>query len=266
MKFKFKKILITGASSGIGEACARQFAKEGAHLLLAARRGQRLQSLADELIKNYGIEVEILIADVKDLKQLEQSWFKLPQKWREIDVLINNAGLALGMESVQDANPADWDQVIDTNLKGVLYMSRLVIKEMLARQTGHIINMGSVAGYQVYPGGSVYCAVKFALRGISDGIKMDVHGTPIRVTLINPGMVAGTEFSDVRFRGDALRKEKLYENTQPLYPEDIADLVVYCAASPQHVDIREVLIMPTAQTAVQMVHRAPELDKILDTI
>lgn len=261
MQCQSQRVLITGASSGIGAACARQFAKEGADLLLCARRTQQLQELKDELIANHAIAVHIVTLDVCDPLAVTQAWQQLPEEWRNIDILVNNAGLSVGLDPIQAGHWQDWERMIDTNIKGVLHMTQHVIKQMLLRQRGHVINMGSIAGYQVYPGGMVYAATKFALRAISDGLKMDVHGTPIRVSLINPGMVAETEFSVVRFKGDVDKAAAVYQDVKPLTADDIADVVVFCATRPLHVDVREITILPTMQTAVHMLQRTPSSEQ-----
>lgn len=260
MRCQSQKVYITGASAGIGAECARQFAKEGAALLLSARREQRLRELADELTETYGVATHIMPLDIRDAAAVAQTWQQLPEEWRDIDILINNAGVPRGLEFLQNAVDSDWDEMIDTNIKGVLYVTQPVVRRMLERQRGHIINVGSISGYQVYPGAAVYCATKYALRAISEGLKMDVHGTPIRVTLINPGMVAGTEFSVVRFRGNQEKVDAVYRDTVPLTAGDIADAIIYCATRPAHVDVREITIMPTAQTAAQMVYRESSAD------
>jgi 3-hydroxy acid dehydrogenase / malonic semialdehyde reductase len=250
-------VLVTGASSGIGWATAEQFAQAGAKLLLCARRANKLQALADHLKVQYSTESHCLVLDIQDRVSVEKALSGLPEAWQSIDVLVNNAGLALGFEKLDEGRVDQWEQMIDTNIKGVLYVTRYVLGQMRQRNQGHIINIGSVSGYQVYSGGVVYCATKSALRAISDGIKMDVHGTPIRTTTINPGMLE-SEFSVTRFSGDVAKAEKVYENTTALQPEDIADAVVYAATRPAHVDVREMLIMPTDQTAAHLCYRQGE--------
>lgn len=257
MRMKGKRVFITGASSGIGEACARAFAQEGADLLLCARRQERLEALAADLRSTYPIEAIPLVLDVRDKEAVQHHLGDLPTEWQAVDVLINNAGLALGIEKIQEANMDNWERMIDTNIKGVLYVTQHVVAKMLERQQGHIINIGSVSSYNVYPGGAVYCATKYALRAISDGLKMDVHGTPIRVSQVNPGMVE-TEFSVVRFDGDKARADAVYEGVIPLSAEDVADAVCYCATRPPHVDVCEILIKPTDQTATHMCYRRSE--------
>lgn len=257
MSLTDKIVLITGASSGIGLACAEEFARLKARLLLCARRSDRLQKIATDLITRYHVNVHTLIGNVRDANGIAAGFAALPAEWRDIDILINNAGLAVGIDKIQDGKIIDWDTMIDTNIKGVLYVTRLVLPQMLKRRQGHIINMGSISSYQVYAGGAVYCATKFALNAISDGLKMDVHGTPIRVSQINPGMVK-TEYAMVRFGGDQAKFDAVYQGVTPLTAQDVAEAVVFCATRPPHVDVREISIYPTDQTAALMVHRRNE--------
>lgn len=254
MHCKGWRILVTGASSGIGRATAELFAKEGAKLLLVARREDKLTALAKTLESQYQAETYLLPLDLQDRLAVEVAFGELPSEWRSIDVLVNNAGLALGLDTIQDGNVDHWEKMIDTNIKGVLYVTRLVLPTMIERNRGHIINMGSISSRELYSGGVVYCATKFALRAITDGIKMDVHGTSIRTTTIHPGMLE-SEFSEVRFSGDKERAKKVYCGVESLCPEDVADAVVYAATRPKHVDIREMMIYPTAQTASHLTHR-----------
>lgn len=252
-----KIVLITGASSGIGCACAEQFARLGARLLLCARRGKRLADVVADLKERFQVDVRSFVLDVRDPVAVEKQLHQLPTEWQSIDILINNAGLALGLAKLQEGESDDWNAMIDTNVKGVLYVTRRVLQTMLKRNQGHIINIGSIASHQVYSGGVVYCATKFALRAISEGLKMDVHGTPIRVSSVDPGMVE-TEFSEVRFGGDQEKAKTVYKGLTPLSAEDIAEAVVFCATRPPHVDVREIKIYPTAQTAVHLVSREIE--------
>lgn len=249
-KLNGKTVFITGASSGIGAACARSFAAHGARLVLAARRLDRLRDLAGSL----DIAVHYFALDVRDRAAVEAAVAGLPPELAAIDVLVNNAGLARGVGKIQDADVTDWEEMVDTNVKGLLYVSRAVIAGMVSRQVGHIINIGSLAGHEVYPGGSVYCATKASVKSISQGMRMDLLGTPIRVTSVDPGLVQ-TEFSEVRFHGDATRAGKVYAGLQPLTADDIADIVLFCATRPPHVDIADVLVMPTAQASAQLVAR-----------
>jgi 3-hydroxy acid dehydrogenase/malonic semialdehyde reductase len=247
---------VTGASSGIGLATAHAFAREGTRLILAARRLQRLETLASELKQAHGTECLCLPLDVGRHKAVAAELEKIPQPWRAIDVLVNNAGLSRGLVKLHEGGFYDWDEMIDTNIKGLLAVSRTVIPWMIARNRGHIINIGSIAGHEVYPNGNVYCATKFAVRAISQGMKLDLHGTPIRVTSIDPGLVE-TEFSLVRFRGDQDRATQPYKGMKPLVGEDIAEAIVWCAGRPDHVNIAEMIVLPTAQSSATMVHREP---------
>ena len=249
-----KIVLITGASSGIGRSCAQAFAREGARLMLAGRRLQRLEDLAAELNLKPGEDVFFLDFDVRDQAAVERAVNGLPEKWKGVDVLVNNAGLARGLEKLHEGKIEDWEEMIDTNIKGLLYVSRAVIAGMVERGGGHIINIGSIAGHEVYPGGNVYCATKFAVDALSKGMRLDLSGTGLRVSQVSPGMVE-TEFSLVRFRGDGARAEKVYQGLTPLSPDDIADAVVYCATRPPHVNISEIIVMPTAQASATLAHR-----------
>lgn len=251
---KGKIILITGASAGIGHACSHQFAALGAKLILAARRRDKLEALAQSLHDQYNAEIFVATMDVANQAQVSDFYKKLPQDWQQVDILVNNAGMALGLDTIQEGDLEDWSQMIDANVKGLLYVTRLILPGMLARNSGHVINLGSISAYEVYRGGAVYCATKFAVRALSEGIKMDVHGSGIRVSEIDPGMVE-TEFSQVRFKGDSKRAETVYQGVNCLQAEDIADAIVYCATRPAHVDVRAIKIYPTDQTAAHMVKR-----------
>lgn len=248
-------ILITGASSGIGTASARAFAAEGAHLILAARRSERVQALADQLHAEFGVDTLPLKLDVRDQAAVARALDGLPERWVPIDILLNNAGLSRGLDKLQEGKIQDWDEMIDTNLKGLLYVTRAVTPGMVARGRGHVINMGSIAGHEIYPNGNVYCATKFAVVTLSKGLRLDLVGTGVRVTCVDPGMVE-TEFSLVRFRGDAPRAEKVYQGFQPLTAADIAETVVWCATRPPHVNIEDIVIFPTAQASATLTHRA----------
>lgn len=245
-----KIVCITGASSGIGRACAEVFAKTGARLILIARRNERLQ----DLVQYLKTEVYPICLDIQDSVAVKSAMEALPAAWKSIDVLINNAGLAKGRDPMVQGAVADWDSMIDTNIKGLLYTTQAVLVSMLTRQSGHIINIGSIAGREVYAGGLVYCATKHAVRGLTAALKLEVHGTPIRVTEIAPGMVE-TEFSIVRARGDIDAADKLYADMMPLKAEDIADTVFFAATRPLHVNISEILVLPTDQSAISVVHR-----------
>lgn len=249
-----KIVCITGASSGIGRACAVEFAKHGAALLLMARRKDRLEALATELSALYKSRTCIRALDVRNSNDVEQVFGSLPAEWLHIDILVNNAGLARGLSKLHEGDVKDWEEMVDTNIKGVLYVSRTVVPGMVQRNSGHIINIGSIAGHQTYPNGNVYCATKFAVTGLTRSLKMDLLGTNVRVTSVDPGLVQ-TEFSRVRFRGDTERAAKTYQGMTPLRPEDVAEAVVFCANRPPHVDITELTIMSNEQASVSMVHR-----------
>ncbi len=249
-----KIVLITGASSGIGEACARAFAAQEARLILAARRADRLQALQNELFMRYGAAVHTVTLDVRDQPAVAAAVADLPAAWAEIEVLVNNAGLSRGLDKLHEGQLADWEEMIDTNLKGLLYVTRAVLPGMVERGRGHIINIGSIAGHQVYPGGNVYCATKFAVNGLTQALRVDTLGTGVRVSTVDPGMVE-TEFSVVRFHGDEARAAKTYVGVTPLTGADVAEAVAFCATRPPHVNISEVIIMPTDQATVAHVHR-----------
>jgi serine 3-dehydrogenase len=250
----FETVLITGASAGIGAACARVFAREGARLVLAARRAERLHELAKELGDQHGAGVHLVELDVRSQAAVEAAIGALPPEWAEIDVLVNNAGLGRGLDKLHEADPAGWDEMVDTNVKGLLYVTRAVVPGMVARGRGHVINLGSVAGHEVYPGGAVYCATKHAVGAITRGLRMDVLGTGVRVSTVDPGMVE-TEFSVVRFHGDEDRAKRVYAGMTPLTAADIADTVLWVATRPPHVCIDEIIIKPTDQASATLVHR-----------
>lgn len=251
---KHKIVLITGASSGIGRASAERFAEVGADLLLCARRIDIVRTIAEQLQKKYSVKTHTFALDVRNRKSVEATLSGLPAEWTAIDILLNNAGLSRGLDMIQDAAVDDWDEMIDTNIKGLLYVTRTVLPGMVERNSGHIINIGSVAGHWTYQKGNVYAATKFAVNALSQGTKMDLLGTPIRVTSIDPGLVE-TEFSLVRFRGDEQRAKKVYEGLTPLTPEDIAESVVWAATRPPHVNVNNIILMATDQSAPTMVHR-----------
>ncbi|GAB4243816.1 MAG: SDR family NAD(P)-dependent oxidoreductase [Elainellaceae cyanobacterium] len=250
-------VFITGASSGIGAACAKTFAQAGAKLIIAARRLDRLEKLAKELEEEYGTPIYPIQLDVCDRQQVETTLSALPESWSTVDILINNAGLSRGLDKLYQGKIQDWEEMIDTNVKGLLYVTRQLVPGMVERGRGHIVNVGSIAGRQAYPGGSVYCATKAAVRILSAGLKMDLLGTPIRVSNIEPGLVE-TEFSQVRFHGDVERAEKIYEGVMPLTPEDIADIALFCTTRPPHVNLSEILVVATDQATATMVHRRNE--------
>ncbi len=245
---KNKVVLITGASSGIGKATVKKFAQNGANIIVAARRISLLNRLKDEISDQFKVDIFPLQLDVTDIDTVNEI-SNLPEQYKNIDVLVNNAGGALGLEPLWKGDISDWDQMIDTNIKGLLYVTKAVLPAMIKRKTGIIINIASIAGIEAYPGGNVYCAVKSAARMLSKTLRMDLVNTGIKVTAIDPGLVK-TDFSKIRFHGDNKRAEKVYENITPLYAEDIADAIYYCATRPSHVDIEEMVIMPTAQASV----------------
>jgi 3-hydroxy acid dehydrogenase/malonic semialdehyde reductase len=247
-------VLITGASSGIGAACAAAFAAAGTRLILAARRSDRLQTLGQTLQQQYGVEVHGMTLDVCDRTQVETQLQALPPQWQGVDILVNNAGLSRGLDKLYKGDIQDWEEMIDTNFKGLLYVTRTLLPGMLERDRGHVINIGSIAGHQPYPNGNVYCATKAAVRALSHGLKMDLLGTPIRVSSVDPGLVE-TEFSQVRFHGDRDRAAQVYANVTPLTPEDVAEVVVFCATRPPHVNVSELLLLPTDQSSSTLVHR-----------
>lgn len=250
---KGKTIFITGATSGIGQACARKFAAMGCRLILNGRNLVKLSALEQELIAS-GVEVLVLAFDVRNREAMRRAVETLPEEWHNIDVLINNAGLVIGMDKEYEGSLEEWDIVIDTNIKALLAMTRLIVPGMVKRGCGHVINIGSIAGDAAYAGGSVYCATKAAVKALSDGLRIDLVDTPLRVTNIKPGMVE-TNFSVVRFRGDKQKADAVYEGIRPLTGDDIADVVYYAASAPAHVQIAEVLVMPTYQATGTVCHR-----------
>jgi 3-hydroxy acid dehydrogenase/malonic semialdehyde reductase len=254
ISLKDKVVFVTGASAGIGEATARAFAAQGARILMCARRLERIEKLARALESELKAAVHTFRLDVRDQPAVDKAIAGLPEEWGAIDVLVNNAGLSRGMDKLPQGLVSDWEEMIDANVKGLLYVSRAVLPGMIARCRGHVINIGSIAGREIYPGGNVYCATKFAVKALSKGMRLDLNGTPVRVTEVAPGMVE-TEFSLVRFHGDAERAAKVYQGFTPLRPDDIADAVVWCATRPLRVNVSEMVVMPTAQASTTLVHR-----------
>lgn len=248
-----KIVLITGATSGIGLACARKFAANGDKLILTGRNEQRLTEIQKEL-EEKGTEVLTLVFDVRDSDAAKKCIDTLPTDWQSVNVLVNNAGLALGLEPEYEGDPADWNTMIDTNIKGLLTMTRLIVPGMVERNNGHIINVGSVAGDAAYAGGNVYCATKAAVKALTDGLRIDVANTAIRVTNLKPGLVE-TNFSNTRFHGDTGRAANVYKGIKPLTGDDIADVAVYAANAPEHVQIAEVLILATHQASGSVIVR-----------
>lgn len=249
-----KIVFITGASSGIGEACAREFAKLKANIILAARRVDRLKKLADELEKEYHIKVNYLEFDVRDFDDVQNKFNFLESYWKQIDILVNNAGLAKGLEKVYEGKLSDWDEMIDTNLKGLLNVTRVISPIMVERQSGHIINIGSTAGHEVYTYGNVYSATKFAVKSLTQSFRLDMLDKGIKVSSVDPGMVY-TEFSKVRFSGDERRAEQVYKGITPLSPFDVAEAVIFCATRPINVNINEVILTPIQQASSTQVYR-----------
>lgn len=249
-----KIVFITGASSGIGAGCARKFASQGASLILNARNEEKLSALKEELEQQYGARVCLLPFDVRDRKTAAEALASLPDEWKAIDILINNAGLVIGVDKEHEGNLDEWDIVIDTNIKSLLAMTRLVVPGMVARGRGHIINIGSIAGDAAYAGGSVYCATKAAVKALSDGLRIDLVDTPLRVTNIKPGLVE-TNFSVVRFRGDKDKADNVYKGIRPLTGDDIAETVYFAASVPEYMQIAEMLVMPTCQATGTIVSR-----------
>ena len=249
-----KIVFITGASSGIGAGCARKFASQGASLILNARNEEKLSALKEELEQQYGARVCLLPFDVRDRKTAAEALASLPDEWKAIDILINNAGLVIGVDKEHEGNLDEWDIVIDTNIKSLLAMTRLVVPGMVARGRGHIINIGSIAGDAAYAGGSVYCATKAAVKALSDGLRIDLVDTPLRVTNIKPGLVE-TNFSVVRFRGDKDKADNVYKCIRPLTGDDIAETVYFAASVPEYMQIAEMLVMPTYQATGTIVSR-----------
>lgn len=249
-----KIALITGATAGFGEACAERFAKEGYHLVITGRRAERLQEVQQQLEQQYKVRVKTLVFDVRDKAAVETALGSLEEEWRAIDVLVNNAGLALDLSTIDEGNTEDWDTMLDTNVKGLLYVSRTVIPWMRLRQKGHIVNIGSTAAKTVYAKGNVYCASKAAVDALSQGMRIDLLPYNIKVTAVHPG-AAETEFSLVRFKGDASRAKDVYKGFTPLSGKDVADVVFYCCSLPPHVCINDLVVTPTAQANAYYIHR-----------
>ena len=260
LSLKSQLVFVTGASSGIGAACATAFARHGARLRLCARRLDRLNAFADARGQEHGVDVHTFPLDVRDADAVTTAVDALPDAWRDIDILVNNAGLARALDKVYENQRADIDAMVDTNVKGLLYVTKAVVPGMVQRGRGHVINIGSTAGHEVYPGGTVYCATKHAVAAITQGLKMDLHGTPLRVSSVDPGLVE-TEFSIVRFGGEEDRADAVYEGMQPLTPDDVADVVVYCATRPAHVNVSDVVLMPVDQSSSTMVHRRKDASR-----
>ncbi len=251
---KGKIVIVTGASAGIGKACAEYFAAEGAKLILAARRTEHLKILSDSLRNQYGTESVWYQLDVRERDEVKNIVEGLPNEWKSVDILINNAGLSQGLDKIQDGDIDDWERMLDTNVKGLLYVTRAVLPNMLQRGKGHIINISSIAGYSVYPRGNVYCASKFAVRALNEGMLIDTVDTPIKITSVSPGLV-DTEFSTVRFRGDKERAATVYKGIDALTADDIAETVIFCATRPVHANVTELTMLATNQATGAIVHR-----------
>ena len=249
-----KIALITGATSGIGEASAHIFAKQGYSLILLARRNEQLKNIAHHLEDKYNVKTFSIVADVRDESNLRTELEAIPEAWKKVDVLVNNAGLSRGLDPINAGKIADWDAMIDTNVKGLLYVTKIVSNWMIACKSGHIVNIGSIAGQEVYPNGNVYCATKHAVDALSKAMRIDLLPYGIKVSAVNPGMVE-TEFSLVRFDGDSDRAKKVYDGLEPLLADDIADAIWYIVSRPKHVNINDMLIMPTAQATATTIKR-----------
>lgn len=247
-------VFITGASSGIGEGCARKFAMNGYNIIANGRNVEKLECLRKELVEKYGIDVYLLPFDVRDRHAAEDALDSLPEEWKKIDILVNNAGLVIGVDKEHEGCLDEWDIMIDTNFKALLAMTRMLVPGMVERGKGHVINIGSIAGDYAYPGGSVYCACKAAVKALSDGLRIDLVDTPVRVTNVKPGLVE-TNFSVVRFRGDKEKADNVYRGIRPLTGDDIAEVVYFAASVPEHIQVAEVLVMPTNQATGTIVYR-----------
>lgn len=250
-RLKGKHVLITGASSGIGKSCAFQFAEQGANLILTSRRNEKLQEISNQIANQYGVKVHIAAFDIQDYQKCEAFVNNLEV---EIDILINNAGLALGVDAIDKVNPEDWNTMIDTNVKGVLNLSRLISPKFRKRNQGHIINISSTAAHEAYSGGVIYCATKHAVKAITEATKKDFHGTNVRVSMVSPGLVE-TDFSNVRFKGDFNKAGTVYKGLKPLNGDDVAEIVVFVANRPDHVNIMDTMIYPVNQSSPTMVYR-----------
>jgi len=250
-------VLVTGASSGIGAACARAFARQGARLLLAARRIERLEAMRPGLEQDGAAATHCVRLDVRDADAVRAAIEALPADWKDIEVLINNAGLSRGLGKLHEGDVADWEEMIDTNVKGLLYVDRAVVPLLVRRGRGTVVHIGSIAGRELYPGGNVYCATKHAVRALTEGLRIDLLGSGVRVVSVDPGLVE-TEFGVVRFRGDERRAAAVYERMTPLSADDVADVVVFAATRPPHVNVAEILVLPVDQAGANFVHRGKD--------
>ncbi len=254
MKLEGKIAFITGASSGIGEATARAFAENGSKLILLARRKERIELLAKELLEKFGTRSFLIVEDVRNYNGLERKISEIPNEFSDVDILVNNAGLARGLDKIYNGNIIDWEEMIDTNIKGLLFTTRLLSPIFLKKNSGHIVNIASLAGRQVYPNGNVYCATKFAVKALSEAMVIDFNGTNVRITNIDPGLVK-TEFSEIRFHGDTERARQVYRGYEPLTGMDIANIILFVVTLPPHVMIQDILVTPTAQATATIVHK-----------
>ncbi|MEW5844261.1 MAG: SDR family NAD(P)-dependent oxidoreductase [Bacteroidota bacterium] len=251
---KNKNVFITGVTSGIGKSCAYAFATEGANLIISARRLSLVKEIGEDIKNKFGVKVYTFKLDVQNKIEVDNSIKSLPEEFKKIDILVNNAGLGIGLDKFYEDNPEGWEAMIDTNVKGLLYVTHAVVKGMVERESGHIINIGSLAGHEAYPKGAVYCATKFAVDAITKSLRMDLVEKHIRVSTIDPGMVE-TNFSMIRFRGDEQKAKNVYKGVDPLTGDDIADAVVFCASRPANVNIAEMLILAGTQASAMVVHR-----------
>lgn len=251
---KNQTVLVTGASAGIGESCAYAFAREGARVIITARRKERLDKMSSDIEQKYKTDVLPIQMDVSDRQNVVDTISNLPEEWKAVDILVNNAGLGRGLNKLHEDNPEGWDEMIDTNIKGLLIVTKEVVKGMVERKKGHVINIGSIAGHEAYPGGSVYCATKHAVRAITNALRIESLEHNIKVSTVDPGLVE-TEFSQVRFYGDKERAKNVYKGLKPLHGDDIAETVIFCASRPPHVNINEIIVMPSAQAAATIIHR-----------
>lgn len=251
---KNKIVFITGATSGIGKSCAYAFAKEGANLIINSRRLNLINEIANDIKKKYGVKVYGYKLDVRNMKEVDASIKSLPDEWKNIDILVNNAGLARGLNKFQDDDPQNWEEMIDTNVKGLLYVTRAILPGMIERKFGHIINIGSIAGHSAYPKGGIYCGTKFAVDAITQSLRMDTIDKNILVSSIDPGLVE-TNFSNIRFYGDAEKAKNVYKGLTPLTGDDVADAVIYCATRPPHVNIAEITLLAARQASASVVYR-----------
>ena len=246
MKLKDKIVLVTGATSGIGASCARQFAAQGAHLIITGRRSERLEALKQQLEREYIVRVYLMTLNARDYEAVVRTMADLPEAFQAVDVLINNAGMAAGLAEIAQGNVDEWEQMIDTNIKGLLYMTKALLPGMLARKQGHVINISSVAGRFAYPKGNVYCATKYAVKALSRSLAQECIGTGVKVTDVAPGQCE-TEFSLVRFKGDEQRAKAAYESFTPMTPDDVAEAVLFCATRPAHVNVPDMVVLATNQ-------------------